>query len=131
MHPLLATLNGPKELNKSTCSQLLLTYDRKTKKFLPPRPPPKQERRQLLAVASKWDVSGDPAQSRVGLRRKIPITSCWGSPLSAWDFDLVQELLQPPLAAAMMPETTKLQALDIFINALATEILSRIWMWDQ
>ena len=29
-HPLLTKLRGPKELNKSTCSQLLLSYDRKS-----------------------------------------------------------------------------------------------------
>ena len=56
------------------------------------------------------------------LPHKTQITSCsrfcsGNSSLSAWDFDLLQELLQPTLAAPMIPKTT-LQ--------LVTEIVSSI-----
>ena len=105
-------------------------------KFLPPRPPPKQERRQLLAVAFQMNLSEDPAQSCVGLRHKIQITSCWG--FCSGNFPLVSLRLWSCAGAS----TTHLgcshdakedQASDTahIHRCLASEILGRILMWDH
>ena len=106
---------------------------------------PKNNKRKKTVLGScfpKWNVSGNPAQSCVGLQasattrlrwqfatsscntkfKLLHAGICWGfcsghSPLSAWDSDLVQEPLQPTLAAAMMPNKTKLQTTHISIDA--------------
>ena len=106
--------------NNSTCS---ITYTEKVENSHLPYHP-KNKRRPPWQLLSKWNVSGDHARSCLSLRHKIHITilhagdSAWVvSPLSAWDLDLVQEPLQPTLAAGMMPKKTKLQALHISVDA--------------
>ena len=100
-------------------------------KVLPPRPPPKQERRQLLAVAFQIKSSGDPAQSCVGLRHKIQITSCWG--FCSGNFPLVSLRLWSCAGASTTHLGCSHDAKDDqasgtrhFHRCLATEILTRI-----
>ena len=123
LHPLWTKLHGPKELNKSTCNQLLLTYDCKTGEILTSPTSPKTREETTLGSSFPNEIFlGTPLKAAEVCDTKFKLLHAGdfarvSSPLSAWDFYLVQELLQPTLAAAMMPKKTKLQTPHISRDA--------------